>query len=168
MTMTLDASPWGLGGILQRNVIIISWSSSPLSKHDQRIHKRRIGSSSGQQIWECLVYLVALRTWEEFWLDRRLTVTVRSDNIAALFLGAQMKAKASNLIAREVALVYSESSFEPRVFVHLPGVANVLADHLSRMSAPGYPDNIPAELEGVLQAHTPVRKKDWYKILPTS
>ena len=79
-----------------------------------------------------------------------------------------MQFKASNLIAREVALVYSESSFEPRVFVHLPGVANGLADHLSRIRDPGYPDTIPAGLEGVLQAHTPVRRKDWYKILPTS
>ena len=112
--------------------------------------------------------MVALRVWEEFWLDRRLTVTVRSDNLGALFLGAQMKFKASNFIAREVAWVYSESAFEPRVFVHLPGVANTLADHLSRMNAPGFIDDFPKELQGVMRANVPIRRKDWYKILPTA
>ena len=79
-----------------------------------------------------------------------------------------MKFKAPNLIAREVAWAYSESSFEPRVFVHLPGVANTLADHLSRMSAPGFVDNFPKELEGVMQANTPFKRKYWCKILPTT
>ena len=112
LTMTLDASPWGLGGVLQRGSTIIAWFSSPLSHHVARIHRSRIGCNKGQQKWEALAYLVALRAWQDFWADRRLQVTVRSDNLAALFMGAQTKSKTPPLISKEVALVYSESAFE--------------------------------------------------------
>ena len=115
LTMTLDASPWGLGGVLQLDDRLISWFSSPLTRHGERIHKRRIGCAKGQQVWECLCFLVALRVWKEFWADRKLSITIRSDNLAALFLGAQMKFKASALVAKEVALEYSDTSFEPRI-----------------------------------------------------
>ena len=54
LAMTLDASPWGLGGVLQLNGRLISWFASPLTRHDERIHKRRIGFAKGQQVWECL------------------------------------------------------------------------------------------------------------------
>ena len=47
LVMTLDASPWGLGGVLQLHGVIVACFSSSLTRHDQRIHRRRIGSAKG-------------------------------------------------------------------------------------------------------------------------
>ena len=104
LTITLDASPYGLGGTLQIGGLIVAWFSSPLTKHDARIHRRRIGSSTGQQVWEALAYLVALRIWQDFWADRRLRVAIHSDNLSTLFMEAQMRSKAPPLVSKEVAL----------------------------------------------------------------
>ena len=100
-------------------------------------------------------------------MEKRLEVTVRSDNLAALFWGAQMKFKASGLIAKEVALVYAESAFEPRVFTHLPGITNNIADKLSRLSAPDDAGILPVELTGIMRAEVPLRNKAYYKNMAT-
>ena len=97
----------------------------------------------------------------------RMSITVRSDNLGALFMGAQMRSTASAVISREVALLYGEGSFEPRVFQHLPGVANVLADTLSRMNEPGFSAELPDELVGVSPVIVPVRTKSYYHTLAT-
>ena len=59
----LDASPFGLGGVLCINGRPVTYFTSPLSEHDERIHNQTIGDSTGQQAWECLAVLVALRAW---------------------------------------------------------------------------------------------------------
>ena len=83
-------------------------------------------------------------------------------------MGAQMRSKASPIISREVALVYTESSFEPRVFEHLPGIANGIADTLSRLDEPGGHKTLPAELYEITPTIAPERVKSWYKVLATS
>ena len=114
------------------------------------------------------MYLVALKAWHDSWGDRRINVAIRSDNIGALFMGAQMKSKASPIISKEVALLYGDSAFEPRVFHHLPGAANGIADTLSRMAEPGFDGVLPKELSGIIATEVPVRKKQYYIILTTS
>ena len=79
-----------------------------------------------------------------------------------------MRSKASPIISREVALVYTESSFEPRVFERLPGVANGIADTLSRLDEPGCHKTLPAELYDIAPTIAPERVKSWYKVLATS
>ena len=44
-----------------------------------------------QQVAESLNLLVALRTWTEFWCQERVSLEVRSDNIAALTLVMNLK-----------------------------------------------------------------------------
>ena len=68
---------------------------------------------------------------------------------------------------KEVALLYGEGSFEPRVFEHLPGVANGLADALSRLDEPGAGVKLPAELSDITPAVVPTRTKQYYRILAT-
>ena len=68
---------------------------------------------------------------------------------------------------KEVALLYGEGSFEPRVFEHLPGVANGLADALSRLDEPGAGVKLPAELSDITPAVVPTRTKRYYRILAT-
>ena len=140
----------------------------PFTRHDQRIHRRRIGSAKGQQTWECLCFLVALRVWQHYWAGRRLTITIRSDNVGALFMGAQMHSKASPVISKEVALLYSETSFEPRRFDHIPGIANGLADELSRLCEPGSPGTLPEDLRKIEPTIVPIRKKAYYRVLATA
>ena len=79
----LDASPWGLGGILYVNGVPIAFVTSPLTQDDVRIHEYKLGDSRGQQNWECLAVLVALRLWRSVWTDRAATVTMKSDNFSA-------------------------------------------------------------------------------------
>ena len=147
--------------------VVVAYFSSPLSRHDQSIHRRRIGSHTGQQTWECLAFLVALKVWLYFWADRKISVVVRSDNLGALFMGAQMRSKASPIILRGVALVYTESSFEPRIFEHMPGIANGISDTLSRLNEPGFEKMLPVELHDIEPTIAPERVKCWYQVLAT-
>ena len=79
-----------------------------------------------------------------------------------------MRGKASPLVSKEVALLYSESAFEPRIFQHLPRVTNVMADIVSRLSEPGNMKELPVELHDVAPIVVPVRTKKWYRVLSTS
>ena len=78
-----------------------------------------------------------------------------------------MKIRASPLIAREMALLYSHAAHEPRIFEHVPGVANVLADDLSRMFEPGAVTALPPQLTGAKRRTVPIRKKSFYQSLAT-
>ena len=114
-----------------------------------------------------MAFLVAIKIWQDFWADRRISIVVRSDNLGALFMGAQMRSKASSIISREVALTYAECAFEPRVFEHIPGIANGIADTLSRLHEPGADKTLPEELLNITPSVVPLRTKDWYGVLAT-
>ena len=60
----LDASPWGLGGVLVFNGCIVSYFVPPLSQVDEAIHGCRIGDSKAQQTWGCLAVLVRIRNMD--------------------------------------------------------------------------------------------------------
>ena len=165
MTMILDASPFGLGGILISNGRVLSWFSSDLSRDDEEIFQHSIGADSGQQVWEALVILVALRTWKEMWISQQVTLTLKSDNISALVMAAKLKITSSRLIACEVALELSEAAFMPRHVVHVPGVMNIWADVLSRLGDNRSQYRVPAELKGVPRAYPAKRAAEFYTTL---
>ena len=56
--LTLDASPWGLGGILQENGQIVSWFASDFTDFDFQFFKFQKGEAAGQQCW---------RRWRLWW-----------------------------------------------------------------------------------------------------
>ena len=148
VTLTLDASPWGLGGVLSLDGIMKKYFYSRLTVTDARLHKRQLGSSKGQQTWESLSVLVALRIWQEHWQGKRVRVEVRSDNYTALTGAAKLKGKQSiGLILRDLAYLYATNSFEPAVCLRVPGVANTLADKLSRIFEPGSSGQVSSELK---------------------
>ena len=60
------------------------------------------------------------------------------------------------LLARELALDVAEALYEPLVCTHIPGVANVLADFLSRRGSHGY-DELPAPLRRANARQLPAR-----------
>ena len=71
-----------------------------------------------------------------------MRLRVKGDNVSALVMIVRMKANgASNaLIARALALDIAEALYEPQVCSHIPGISNLIADHLSRMRALGRQD----------------------------
>ena len=116
--VTIDASPYGLGGMLEFNDSIVEWFASELSIEDFERFGHRRGQAAGQQTWECLAALVALRCWTKFWRNHRVRLTVRGDSVAMLTMLCKLKPSASQplgLIAREVALDIAEATFEPDI-----------------------------------------------------
>ena len=70
-------------------------------------------------------------------------------------------------MAKEMALLYSHAAHEPRIFEHVPGVANVLADGLSRLFEPGADTTLPPQLSDAIRRTVPVRKQSFYQSLAT-
>ena len=154
-----------MGGVLFEGDSPVAFFSSMLTKDDEKIHHHRIGEHEGQQLWECLSVLVALKAWLHFWSQRRISVAIRSDNLSALYMAARMKSKASPLINRNIALVYSRASFEPRFVEHIPGVANSLADGLSRLYEPDSHYVLPEALSELTPTPLPRRNRSYYDSL---
>ena len=125
-------------------------------------------SSKDQQSLEALAILVALRSWKSYWINRRVQLSVRTDNIAALTLVAKMQphSEALGVIAREMALDISDSVYSPDEVLHIPGVANVAADYLSRISDPHKSINRPAYLLPDLETIVSGRDFAWWRASP--
>ena len=63
VTISTDASPWGMGGYLTVNGHITHFSASPITQHDINRFKYAIWDAAGQQLWESLAILVAIGLW---------------------------------------------------------------------------------------------------------
>jgi len=165
--IVLDASPWGLGGVLLINGECSEFFSSGLTELDESLFGLPRGSPDGQQVWECLAALVALRLWRQIWGRQALTLRVRGDSMTMLSLIINLRPPTPQLglIGREIALEFAQAVFVPVVAEHIPGVANVTADKLSRWTQPGYPSTPSLLLCGAAQRDVPVRDRDFYYTL---
>ena len=170
VVVTTDASPWGLGAVLEFDGKIAAWFSSPISPVDRCILSLDAEpSSSDQQVLEALALLVALREWASEWTNRRVQLSVRSDNVAALTLICKMQPHSDRMgiIARELALDISSSSLAPDEAVHIPGLANKAADVLSRLHQPAKAPAIPEYLSADLRWECMPRPRHWWRSVPT-
>ena len=61
-----DASPWGLGAWLRVNGVVRQYFAVPL-EDELRVFDIQSGDCAGQQVWESLCCLVALRVWATWW-----------------------------------------------------------------------------------------------------
>ena len=165
--LVLDASPWGLGGVLVIDGIPIEYFSSPLTADDERNLRLTIGSCNGQQTVEALVVLVAFRVWTRHFANERCILQVKSDSISALYMVANMTSKGigSKIIARELALSIAKCSFRPDFVTHIPGVTNLVADELSRQHEPGHTFTLPAFVANALSCTAPARDIAFYDTL---
>ena len=123
------------------------------------------GDAAGQQTWEALIGLVALRAWKQFWFRSGVKLRVRSDNMSALTLLLSLRVRGSglNLIAREVALELGDCVFIPALTEHLPGIANDLSDTLSRRTDPKkHPWVFPDALKAVPRTEVPRREDSFF------
>ena len=164
-----DASPTGLGAFLRINGVIVEFAFGLLSTDDEKILMTKAGGSEGQQVWEALAVLAALRLWAPYWKEVRSTLMVRSDSVSALILLMKMKTSGAGtgVIAREVALDVAEALYEPHVCEHIPGISNIIADHLPRRdpSSSSSSTPLPTALRLAKRRSFHLRDAMWYRTL---
>ena len=96
--ITTDASPYGLGGVIEVGGVIVGWFADQVGSTDRQIlGLGEVPSCKDQQVLEALAVLVALRTWKHHWLGKRVTLCVRTDNIAALTMICNMQPHSTQL-----------------------------------------------------------------------
>ena len=161
--LAIDASPLGIGGVLSEDNVIEEFFADRLTSEDERRIGQPRGTSEGQQSWEALCALCALRLWAPRWKQRRVKLAVRSDSVSTLVLLVKLKASGpgTSLIAREAALDIAQAIYEPAIVEHIPGVANTLADLLSRLTQSRSP--LPAALASARRRHLPERDGLWWR-----
>ena len=79
--IAVDASPWGLGGILIVDGRIRQYFADAISLDDVHFFNHAVGSPKGQQTWEALAMLAAMRCWAFYWQEEREHVEVTGGNI---------------------------------------------------------------------------------------
>ena len=165
--ISMDASPWGMGACLFIDHLLVEYIAEPITTSDAKILGHSIGDSASQQTFEAFIALISLRHWASFWRKRRVVLHVRSDSVAALTLMLHMKiaGTGTGLIAREVALDVAHAVYRPDVVEHIPGIANVTCDSLSRLHMSGSKYKLPACLEDVLQARPCKRDRTYFRSL---
>ena len=138
-----------------------------VSTDDCELLDINVGMAESQQVVESLTMLIALRIWAPEWQQFRSSVAVRGDNITMLSMLAHFKGSTPslNLLAREVALDVANAAYRPVRAEHIPGVANTVADVLSRWHMPGSARALPECLAGCTRVEVPARARSWYRSL---
>ena len=148
----------------------MGYFSEALSEDDLLQFGFQRGCNKGQQTWEALAALVALRLWRPLWKDRRIQLAVRTDNMTVASMVGRLKAGSPGLrlIAAEMALDLAASCYMPSVVEHTPGIQHVIADALSRTFDPEHSgEELPAALQGASRCIPPRRGEEFYLSLRT-
>ena len=162
LTVAVDASPWGIGGVLLQGAFPISYFADGLHMCDLDRFRATLGDSAHTTTWEALAILVALRLWRTQ-LHVRAALALRSDSLGALSatLRAGSRSESLGTILRELALEEAELGSAFTALEHIPGITNVWPDALSRLSAPA-PKRIPEALRTVQRAWPAARTADFW------
>jgi len=162
-----DASPEGLGAVLVINGSPVCALASPVDDYDVELLAIEKGASSSQGVLEALCLLVALKHWRKRFTGHTVTLDAQSDSMVALALSQRLAASTPTLnwLGAEMSLALEEAGIEVFRSVHIPGKANVEADHLSRPSS-WSKVKLPPALEPLAASiETPaVRDKDYYHL----
>ena len=142
----VDASPWGAGGLLRVRGKATEYFTTVWRQEDCPDASICIGSSSAQSYFEALALLQAADLWCT--AGTRPTPAL-GDNLSALEAALNLKGRGPVLcIAQMLAVLRARRTVDIPVG-HLPSEANVEADALSRLSAPGDDRKpFPASLHG--------------------
>ena len=163
LVLTVDASPWGLGGFLEYKFTPVGWFVDRVQSCDVSKFGIIIGSHQFQTLLEAFAVLVAVRCWTLMWMKYRVPLRVRRDSLSTPGAVSQLRSKTPGqaAIIRELALDCAEEAHSLQMLEHLPGVQNVWADALSRVWQPGQISNIPDELLKVPQCRSCPRTAAW-------
>ena len=167
VTITWDASPWGMGGTLQHDGVIVEYFAIQITKNDEDVMNVIQRTHEGQQVWEALSGLIALRQWSKHWWGQRAILQIRSDNIGALTMLTKLRggSRPLTLIAREYALDLGRAQWKPDIVTHIPGISNVICDALSRKWEPKQTFKLPTSLERAGEVTPEPRPRRWWKTL---
>mgnify|MGYP002281324822 CR=1 FL=1 len=159
-----DASPNALGGYLVEDGEVVEYFEDNITAEDEKILGARTGSSEGQQIWEALALLVALRLWAPLWLTRMTKLRVKSDSTSALIALGKLKGRSPGVLkkhTRELAIDVGLGPHYHACVSHTAGISNTIADALSRhYELPAAAT--PRELDGILIRTPEPRGKSWW------
>ena len=165
----VDASPFGIGAWLCVNGIPTEYFADVITDLDcaNLLIEDRSGSR-GQQAFEALALLVAIRQWLPARREARIVVTLRGDNIAALYAVTKMQPKSNSLgvVARELALDLSQASYAIDVAEHVSGLTNTIADVLSRKYQEDKTFVLPSPLKYAFECTPQARDAKWWKARP--
>ena len=165
----VDASPYGLGAWLSVESRPVEFFSDKITETDcVMLMVIKNEGSKGQQAFEALGLLAAIRLWLPSFKHERVTVSLRSDNMAALEMVAKMQPKSKSLgvVARELALDLADSTYSLDFAQHVAGVTNGIADTLSRKFQPGKSFAVPQFLVHAKEVPPPVRIASWWRTKP--
>ena len=158
----VDASPWGIGGVVLTPSGPSAWFADRITDLDTSYLGGTIGDSASLTTWELLAVVVAIRLWRAK-SHIALQVSVRSDSLGALKAIAKRASGAPglSLLLQELALDEAEFATTVANLTHIPGFSNTWADALSRLFAPE-PAAVPSALTGVPRTPAPPRGARWY------
>ena len=107
-----------------------------------------------------------MRAWGRLLARYRSSLAVRGDNMAMLSMLLHLRppvgSQAMTLLSREMAMVYATWPSRPVSATHVPGIANVLPDWLSRVHQPGHATELPSALAKVSRTLIDPRTPQWY------
>ena len=162
----VDASPYGLGAWLSVDAEPVSYFSDVISSLDcEMLLIAENKGSAGQQAFEALGLLVAIRLWLPTFKHERITVYLRSDNLSALEMVAKMQPKSKSLgvVARELALDLADATYALDFAQHVAGITNGIADSLSRKHQPGKRYKVPEFLCDACEIVAQPRNLKWWR-----
>lgn len=149
-TIVTDASPTGLGAVLLINNKAVKALALKVTETDahQLAFKDCWKESGSQGIVETLAVLVAIKTWTKELTACQVELKVQSDSMVALAVTQRLANATStlNFLGAEIAVQCEVAGIENLKASHIPGVANVAADWLSRQDKGS---DMPPELNGV-------------------
>ncbi len=168
-TVWCDASPYGLGAVLVRHVghrfEMVEFLASPLCDWELGQFRLKRGDPAGQAIWEALAVVVAARTWKFKWSQSaHAELAVKSDSLAALNAARRLSSHDPNLncVMQELALVVAVHGLRVSLIEHVPGLANVLPDALSRKYQ-SHHWQLPTQLRGIKERVVSWRPRSWWQ-----
>ena len=86
------------------NSVPVAYFSDVITPEDKEVLKVKQRDHKGQQSYEGLALLVAVRLWSSLWRPRRVRLMLGSDNVSALSIAFKGHGEGVNLLAREYAL----------------------------------------------------------------
>jgi len=165
--IVIDASPWGLAGILLLDGHPVEYFHDAINDMDTEKFNYDIGSPDGQQVWESLAALIAVKLWQPHWAKRTTKLRLKGDSMTMLSLVVNLRPSTPQLaiIGQEMALAFASAAIPPVIAQHIPGVANVMADTLSRQHQPGKAGPLPQLLRQARAREVPARDDSYYMLI---
>ena len=168
-TIMTDASPLGAGAVLLINGRLMKGYATKITHRDARLlgFEQSWEKSASQGIAETSI-LLAMKRWAGELASCHVELQVQSDSVVALATSQKMASSnpSLNFIGAELAITAEQIGIEGFKCTHIPGVANGIADYLSR------PDRVakekaPEELEGIPVFHDGnARGPEFYHLSP--